>query len=280
MVTSDRISAFDHVLGTIPFKGELLNRVTLFWFEKTADLCANHVLDAPDPSVIVARACRPLPIEMVVRGYLTGSLWRDYQAGRGARAYGIDLPAGMRKDELFAAPILTPSTKAPKGEHDLPISPAEIVARGLVEQRLYDEAAERTLALFLRGQELARSRGLIMVDTKYEFGLDDAGKLTLIDEVHSPDSSRYWVASGYEARFTRGEDQEMLDKENVRQWLIRERGYMGDGPPPTLPDEVRVMLARRYADLVERITGERPPLQPGDVRARMERALRGKGYLA
>ena len=279
MITTDRLSAFDRVLTTVPFKGELLNRLTLFWFDKTKDLAPNHILDVPDPSVLVVRKLRPLALEMVVRGYLTGSLWRDHQAGRGAKAYGIELDAAMRKDEKFPKPILTPSTKEAVGKHDEPISPRELVARGVVTQRQWDELSRYALALFAAGQEWARKRGLILVDTKYEFGVDASGKIWLIDEIHTPDSSRYWIAEGSEEKFRRGEDQRMLDKEFFRQWLINERGYKGDGPDPDIPDEVRAQLAARYLELVEKLTGEEPRLQVGDTRKRIEAALRAKRYL-
>jgi phosphoribosylaminoimidazole-succinocarboxamide synthase len=279
MITTDRLSAFDRVLTTIPFKGEILNRLTTFWFEKTKDVAPNHLLDVPDPSVLVVRRLKPLAVEMVVRGHLTGSLWRDYQAGNGARAYGIELPTGMRKDEKFERAILTPSTKEEVGKHDQPISPKELVARGTLTQRQWDEMARTSLDLFAAGQDWARHRGLILVDTKYEFGIDSAGKLWVIDEIHTADSSRYWIAEGSEERFRRGEDQKMLDKEFFRQWLIRERNYKGEGPLPEIPDEVRVQLAARYVDLVKTLTGQAPRLVVGDTRARIENALRARKYL-
>jgi phosphoribosylaminoimidazole-succinocarboxamide synthase len=279
MITTDRLSAFDRVLTTVPFKGELLNRITAFWFEKTRDVADNHLLDVPDPSVLIVKRLEPVAVEMVVRGYLTGSLWRDYLAGRGAKAYGLQLPEGLRKDQRLERPILTPSTKAAVGAHDEPVSPAELIARSACTAREWEEMAERALALFARGQEWARSRGLILVDTKYEFGREPSGRLLVMDEIHTPDSSRYWIAEGSEERFTRGEDQRMLDKEFLRQWLIRERGYQGEGPLPQIPDEMRVQLAARYCELHERLTGSAAPLEPGDVRARIGRALQAKGYL-
>jgi phosphoribosylaminoimidazole-succinocarboxamide synthase len=278
MITSDRLSAFDRVLTTIPFKGELLNRITSFWFAKTRDIAQNHLLEVPDPSVLVVKKLRPLPVEVVVRGYLTGSLWRDQQAGRGAKDYGLALPEGMRKDQRFETPILTPATKEAVGSHDLPISPDDLVARGAVTRKQWDEVAEKALALFAAGQAWAKTRGLILVDTKYEFGVDEQGALWLIDEIHTPDSSRYWLAEGSEERFRRGEDQRMLDKEFFRQWLIRERGWQGEGPLPEIPDEVRAQTAGRYANLVEQVTGESPPLKVGDTRSRIEAALRSGGY--
>jgi phosphoribosylaminoimidazole-succinocarboxamide synthase len=277
LVTTDRLSAFDHVLTTIPFKGEVLNRLAAFWFERTRHIVANHVLDVPDANVLVARACEPFAVEVVVRGYLTGSLWRDYQKGTHT-AYGVPFPEGLRKDEAFPAPVLTPSTKAQYGQHDEPISEAEILARGLASARDWARITEAARGLFLEGQRWARSRGLILVDTKYEFG-KVGDTLYVIDEMHTPDSSRYWVADEYEARFARGEHQRMLDKENIRQWLIRERGFSGQGTPPPIPDDVRVSLAEKYLAAYAQITGTPLELNVGDVHARMEKNLRGAGYL-
>ena len=279
MITTDRLSAFDRVLTTVPFKGELLNRLTTFWFEKTRGVAPNHILDVPDPSVLVVRRCKPLAVEMVVRGYITGSLWRDFEAGKGAKAYGIDLPKGLRKDQKLEAPILTPSTKEQVGKHDEPISPGELIARGTITKKQWDEMARMALDLFAAGQAWANKRGLILVDTKYEFGVDSSGKLLVIDEIHTPDSSRYWIADGSEERFRRGEEQKNLDKEFFRQWLIKERNYRGDGPAPHIPDEVRANLAAKYVDLVETLTGEKPRLEIGDTRARIEKALRARRYL-
>ena len=279
MITTDRLSAFDRVLTTVPFKGELLNRLTVFWFDKTKDVAPNHILDVPDPSVLVVRRLQPLAVEMVVRGYITGSLWRDYQVGKGARAYAIDLAQGLRRDQRLEKPILTPSTKEEVGKHDLPISPKELVARGTLTQKQWDEMARMALDLFAAGQGWAKERGLILVDTKYEFGIDPQGKLWVIDEIHTPDSSRYWIAEGSEERFAKGEDQKMLDKEFFRQWLIRERNYQGEGPLPGIPDEVRAQLAGKYLQLVQTLTGQAPELKVGDTRARIEKALKNKGYL-
>ena len=277
LVTSDRLSAFDHVLTTIPFKGEVLNRLATFWFERTRHIVPNHVLDVPDANVTVARACEPFAVEVVVRGYLTGSLWRDYQKGTHT-AYGVPFPDGMRKDESFPAPIITPSTKAQYGQHDEPISEKEILAKGLASARDWARITEAAKGLFLEGQKWARTRGLILVDTKYEFG-KVGDTLYVIDEMHTPDSSRYWVADEYEARFAKGEDQRMLDKENIRQWLIRERGFSGQGTPPAIPDEVRVSLAEKYVTAYERITGTPLVLDVGDVHARIEKNLKARRYL-
>jgi phosphoribosylaminoimidazole-succinocarboxamide synthase len=277
LVTTDRLSAFDHVLTTIPFKGEVLNRLATFWFERTRHIVPNHVLDVPDPNVTVARACQPFALEMVVRGYLTGSLWRDYQKGTHT-AYGLAFPEGLRKDERFPTPLITPSTKAEYGQHDEPISEAAILAKGLASPRDWARLSEAALGLFAEGQRQARERGLLLVDTKYEFG-KVGDTLYVIDEMHTPDSSRYWVADEYEARFAKGEDQRMLDKENIRQWLIRERNFSGQGTPPPIPDTVRVELAEKYLSAYERITGGALPLEPGDVHARIEKNLRAGRYL-
>jgi len=277
MVTTDRISAFDHVLGTIPFKGEVLSRLTLFWFDKVKDIAPTHLLDSPDPSVMVVKKAKALPVEIVIRGYITGSLWRDYQAGK-AGAYGVAWPQGLRKDQRLDEAVITPSTKAEYGKHDEPISEEEILGQGLVPPEVWREATAVAQRLFARGQEWARSRGLILVDTKYEMGIAD-GKLIVIDEIHTPDSSRYWVADGYPDRYARGVDQEMLDKENIRQWLIKEHGFSGHGKPPALTDDVRVMLASKYIEVFERLTAQPFESKVGDVGVRIRQNLKAKGYL-
>ena len=277
MVTTDRISAFDHVLGTIPFKGEVLSQLTTFWFDKVNDLAPTHLLDVPDPSVMVVKRARPLPVEIVIRGYITGSLWRDYQAGK-AGAYGVDWPRGLVKDQPLAAAVITPSTKAEYGKHDEPISEAEIVKQGLVAPDVWRAATALAHRLFARGQEWAATRGLILVDTKYEMGLD-GDRLVVIDEIHTPDSSRYWVADGYEERLAKKQEQQMLDKENIRQWLITEHGFSGQGQPPPLTDDVRIMLSRTYMQLYERLTGRAFAAQVGPVAERIATNLRARKYL-
>jgi phosphoribosylaminoimidazole-succinocarboxamide synthase len=277
LITTDRLSAFDRVLTTIPFKGEILNRLTNWWFEKTTHIVGNHLLEQPDPNVAVARRCKPFPIEVVVRGYLTGSLWRDYQSGTHT-AYGVPFPKGMRKDQRFERPIITPATKESGGAHDQPISEKEILARGLVEERHWRRACEAALDLFEVGQKQVAARGLILVDTKYEFGTQD-GEVYVIDEMHTPDCSRYWITSEYEARFRDGKDQRMLDKENIRQWLIKERNWSGHGDPPEIPDAVRVDLAEKYVTAYEQITGEPFELEAGDALERIRKNLAARGYL-
>lgn len=258
LVTTDRISAFDRVLGTLPLKGQLLNHAAAWWFEQTQDIVPNHVLSVPDPNVLHARECAPLPVEMIVRAYLTGStstsIWVHYD--QGARSFcGHTLPNGMRKHQRLEAPILTPSTKAEHGAHDVSASRAELLELTRMPARDFDAAAEMALALFRRGQEICAARGLILVDTKYEFGKTPDGHLVVIDEIHTPDSSRFWFADSYPDRFASGEDPESFDKEYVRRYLVAQ-GFRGDGPIPTIPDEVRVEAARRYVAAVERITGE------------------------
>ncbi len=254
MAVSDRISAFDRVLTTIPYKGEVLNRIALYWFDKTADILPNHVRRCLGARTAAAEKCEVLPVEVIIRGYLTGSAWRDYQAGKPVS--GIDVPAGMRFNQAFDSPLVTPSTKAEQGEHDQPISGEEIVRQGLVSADLWRQVEEKALALFRRGTELAAENGLILVDTKYEFGLSASGDLVLVDEVHTPDSSRFWFADTYRELFEAGKPQRKLDKEYLRQWLM-DQGFQGDGEPPEIPDEVRLETARRYIRAFETVTGQK-----------------------
>jgi phosphoribosylaminoimidazole-succinocarboxamide synthase len=258
IVVTDRISAFDVVLGTIPLKGQVLNAMAAHWFEATRDVAPNHVLDVPDPQVMVARACTPLPVELVMRSYLTGvtstSIWRHYE--KGSRKFcGHALPDGMKKNQKLPKPLLTPSTKAEKGGHDVSASREEILAMGRIDARTFDEAAEMARNLFAFGQARAAERGLILVDTKYEFGRARDGKILVIDEIHTPDSSRYWHADDYEARLARGEEPRGLDKEYVRRWYA-EQGYTGDGPPPPIADDVKVEAAKRYIAAYELVSGK------------------------
>jgi phosphoribosylaminoimidazole-succinocarboxamide synthase len=257
LIVTDRLSAFDVVLGTIPFKGQVLNQMAAFWFEATADLVPNHVINVPDPSVMVARECQLLPVEFVMRAYMTGvtstSIWTHYQ--NGARSFcGHDLPDGMRKNQALPKAILTPSTKAEKGDHDRSVSRAEILEMGVLSAEDFDRAAQMCARVFAFGQQEALRRGLILVDTKYEIGRRPDGELCFIDEIHTPDSSRFWYADDYDARFARGEEPRGLDKEYVRRTLA-DQGYRGEGPAPTLTDEVRVEAARRYIQVCELVTG-------------------------
>ncbi|MDI7274715.1 MAG: phosphoribosylaminoimidazolesuccinocarboxamide synthase [Anaerolineae bacterium] len=281
LITTDRLSAFDRVLGLVPYKGQVLNQLSAFWFERTRDIVPNHLLSLPDPNAALVRECQALPVEIVVRGYITGvtttSLWYHYS--RGARQlYGLDLPEGLRKNERLPQPIITPTTRATgPGGHDERITAAEIVERGLVEGPLYRRLEEVALALFARGSRVASMAGLILVDTKYEFGLWE-GELHLIDEVHTPDSSRFWRAETYEERLSGGQEPDSYDKELVRLWYA-ERGYTGEGEPPPWSHELAVQAARRYVDVYERLTGHE--FEPGAYPAapRLEANLRAAGLL-
>jgi phosphoribosylaminoimidazole-succinocarboxamide synthase len=258
IVVTDRISAFDRILGTVPFKGQVLNRLAAWWFEKTKGVAKNHLVRVPDPNVLECIECTPLPVEMVVRAYITGStstsMWTHYAAG--ARTFcGHALPEGLRKNQRLERPLLTPATKAPKGEHDVSASREEILARGGISAADFDRAAEMVLALFATGQKICAERGLILVDTKYELGKTPDGEIVVIDEIHTPDSSRFWMKATYEERFAAGMDPEPLDKDFVRRYYTA-LGYRGDGDPPELPDDVRIGAARRYVEAYERITGE------------------------
>lgn len=256
LVTSDRISAFDHVLPqTIPFKGQVLNQTAAYFFNATSDLVPNHVLSVPDPNVTVAKECTPIPIEFVVRGYLAGHAWREYN--RGVRTLcGQELPDGLRESEQLPEPIVTPTTKAEQG-HDQDVTRDEAIATTDIDAATYDQLAEWALALFRRGSEMASEQGLLLVDTKYEFGRTSDGDLVLIDEVHTPDSSRYYYQDGYEDRLEKEEPQRQLSKEFVREWLM-DNGFQGrEGDEmPTLPDAFRVKVTKRYVELYETVTGE------------------------
>jgi phosphoribosylaminoimidazole-succinocarboxamide synthase len=261
IVVSDRLSAFDVVIGLIPFKGQVLNQMAQYWFSETAHVAPNHVVASPDPNVVIARETRPLAVELVMRSYLTGvtstSIWKAYE--QGARTFcGHALPEGMKKNQQLPRPILTPSTKAPKGGHDISVSKDELLAMGQVTPAEFEQAAAIAERLFAFGQARAAERGLILADTKYEMGVLGSGpdaSVIVIDEIHTPDSSRYWYADDYEARLARGEEPRSLDKEYVRRWLAEEAKYTGDGPPPPLPDDVRVEAAKRYIKSYELVTG-------------------------
>ena len=272
LVATDRISAFDRVLGTIPFKGQVLNQMAAFWFEATKDIVHNHVVDVPDPNVMVVRECEQLPIEFVVRGYITGvtktSAWYNYS--QGVRDFcGDILPEGLRKDQKFDRPIVTPTTKLEK--HDRNISRDEAISEGLIDGETFDAASELCVRLYDFGVQHAARQGLIFVDTKYELGRLD-GRLVVSDEINTPDSSRYWYADTYAALFEAGQEQRKLDKEYVRTWLA-EQGFRGDGDPPVLTDEIRVEAAKRYIQAYEVITGKEFVVDDEPVGDRVHRAL-------
>lgn len=264
-VTTDRLSAFDRIVAGVPYKGQVLNELAAWWFARTEDLVANHVIAIPDPNVLIARSVTTLPVEVVVRAYITGvtstSLWKPYS--RGARTiYGYHFPDGLEKNTRLPAPLVTPTTKPPSGSdvHDEPLTWPEVVDRGLVEKGLWDRVTAVALELFARGQRIAGDAGLILVDTKYEFGLAPDGELLLIDEMHTPDSSRYWMADSYAERVASGDEPESLDKEPARR-ALSDVGFRGDGELPELSGRVWAETSTRYIDAYERLTGL--PFEPG-----------------
>jgi phosphoribosylaminoimidazole-succinocarboxamide synthase len=280
-VTTDRLSAFDRIITGVPYKGQVLNQLAAWWFEQTDDIVANHVISLPDPNVLVARSAQPLPVEVIVRGHITGvtstSLWKRYADGE-RTIYGYTFPEGLQKNTELPAPIITPTTKAEAGAHDEALTCADVTDKGYVEPQLWDRVQAAALAVFERGRELARDAGLILADTKYEFGLGPDGELLLIDEVHTPDSSRFWESASYEDRLAAGEEPESLDKEVIRRALA-DAGYSGDGDPPQLDPSVWTETTRRYQLAYERLTGvtfEPASYPPGP---RIETALRGEGLL-
>ena len=277
LIASDRISAFDRILAVIPYKGQVLTQTARFWFDATADICPSHVLEYPDPNVVVGERLTILPVEVVVRGYLAGttstSILTMYR--QGARAmYGHTLPDGLRDNQALPAPILTPTSKAFDGGHDAPLTPAEIVAQGLLTAAQWNEVSAVALALFARGQEMAAARGLILVDTKYEFGLDHAGRLTIADEIHTPDSSRYWIASGYPDAFAAGTRPPSFDKDVIRAWVAARCDPYND-PIPEIPEAMIRQTAETYIAAYEAITGQPfvPDLQGDTPLARVRAAL-------
>jgi phosphoribosylaminoimidazole-succinocarboxamide synthase len=258
IVVTDRISAFDRILGTVPFKGQVLNRLAAWWFEKTKNVAPNHFRRVPDPNVLECIECTPLPVELVMRAYITGSTstsMRTHYAAGERTFCGHQLPEGLVKNQRLERPLLTPATKAPKGEHDVSASREEILAKGGITAAEFDRAADLAAKLFAAGQKICAERGLILVDTKYELGRTKDGEIIVIDEIHTPDSSRFWMESTYAERFAAGLDPEPLDKDFVRRYYTA-LGYRGDGDAPELPPDVRVGAAKRYIEAFERITGE------------------------
>jgi phosphoribosylaminoimidazole-succinocarboxamide synthase len=276
LVTTDRVSAFDRVLGLIPYKGQVLNQLSVWWFEQTRDIVRNHLLSCPDPNVMVAREAKTLPVEVIVRGYLTGvtstSMWTLYEQGD-REPYGIRLPEGLRKNDRLPSPVITPTTKATDGAHDERLTREQIIDQKLVSRTMWEQIEDIAVRLFEYGQEIASQAGLILVDTKYEFGLIE-GRLSLIDEIHTPDSSRYWVASTYQQDDGDGfpQEPENMDKEYLRKWFAAQ-GYRGDGTPPGMPSEFIAEVAERYILTYERLTGE--TFEPAELpaAARIQRVL-------
>lgn len=256
LITTDRQSAFDVILGHIPYKGTVLNLLTQFWLENTKDIVQNHMVSVPDPNVMISQNCGLIPIEMIVRGYITGvtntSIWTAYQ--KGERVFcGNVLPEGLVKNQKLEKPIITPSTHAEAGAHDVNMSRAEIIEQGIVSENIYSQMETAALKLFARGTEICQQKGLILVDTKYEFGLLN-GELILIDEIHTPDSSRFWKLDSYQDRLAQGLEPENFDKEFIRLWYV-DHGYKGDGEPPKMPLELAVAASQRYVGNYELITG-------------------------
>jgi phosphoribosylaminoimidazole-succinocarboxamide synthase len=264
LVTTDRLSAFDRVLAAVPYKGQVLNQLSAFWFEHTRDIVANHMLSLPDPNVLVAQEASAFPVEVIVRGYITGvtstALWYRYSLGE-REVYGYQFPEGLRKNQKLPEPIITPTTKGGPTGHDERLTCAEVTERGFLDVDTWTGVQAAALALFKRGQEVAQQAGLILVDTKYEFGRGPKGQIMLIDEVHTPDSSRFWKADTYAEQFENGEEPENFDKEFIRL-AYAERGYRGDGQPPVMPDTLWAAASQRYTQIYEMLT--RQAFIPGD----------------
>ncbi len=258
LIASDRVSAFDRNLAAIPFKGQVLTQIARFWFEATRDICPNHVIEYPDPNVVVGRRLDMLPVEMVVRDYLAGttstSILSMYRKGE-RRLYGVTFPDGMRDNQKLDHPIITPTTKAPRSGHDEPLTPEDIIAQGLLTPARWEEVSALALALFARGREMAARRGLILVDTKYEFGFDRDGHIVLADEIHTPDSSRYWTADSYPRRFAAGERPESLDKDHIRNWVAARCDPYREAIPD-IPPYVVLEAAGIYIKAFETVTGQ------------------------
>lgn len=275
LITTDRQSAFDVNLGFVPYKGAVLNLLTCFWFEKSEDMIDNHMISVPDPNVMVGKNCKPIPIEMVIRGYITGStntsIWYSYKKGV-RKIYGLDFPDGLRKNQKLPGPVITPTTKGSINGHDERMTRKEIMQSGIVEGSIYKQMEELTYALFQRGNQIADKAGLIMPDTKYEFGIFE-GKLILIDELHTPDGSRFWIKDTYPKRFDRGEEPENFDKEFIRLWYTDRMDPYKDSIPP-MPRELVVSASRRYIDVYEKLTGKQFEAFPYPIEARIRENLK------
>ena len=258
IVTTDRLSAFDRVLAKIPYKGQVLNQLSAWWFEQTQDIIPNHIVSLPDPNVSIVKTAEPILVEVIVRGYITGvtstALWYRYSLGE-REIYGYTFPDGLQKNSALPEPIITPTTKGGETGHDERLTCAEVVEKGLLDKHTWDQVQNAALAIFKRGQELALKAGLILVDTKYEFGIASDGGVVLIDEVHTPDSSRFWKSDSYEARFATGKDPENFDKEFVRI-AYADKGYRGDGDVPSMPEDLWASASERYITIYELLTGK------------------------
>ncbi|MBN1537408.1 MAG: phosphoribosylaminoimidazolesuccinocarboxamide synthase [Anaerolineales bacterium] len=264
IVTTDRLSAFDRILAVVPYKGQVLNQLSAWWFEQTRDIIDNHLISLPDPNAMLVEKASPFPIEVIVRGYITGvtttALWYRYQLGE-RQIYGYSFPDGLRKNQTLPQPIITPTTKGGATGHDERLTCRDVIEKGLLDETTWHRVQQAALELFDRGQNLANQAGLILVDTKYEFGMTADGRILLIDEVHTPDSSRFWKADSYLERFDGGEEPENFDKEFIRLAYVR-LGYQGEGEPPLIPDDLWIAASQRYMTIYERLTGK--PFIPGD----------------
>jgi len=257
IVTTDRLSAFDRVLANVPFKGQVLNQLSNWWFENTRDIISNHLISSPDPNASIVIEAKPIMVEVVVRGYITGvtstALWYRYSLGE-RNVYGYEFPDGLKKNQKLPQPIITPTTKGGETGHDERLTCLEVVEKGLLDENTWDKVQQAALDIFKRGQEIAARAGIILVDTKYEFGIDPQGQIMLIDEVHTPDSSRFWKLNTYEQHFNTGDEPENFDKEFIRMAYTKE-GFMGDGVPPGMPESLWISASQRYIQIFEQVTG-------------------------
>jgi len=281
IVTTDRLSAFDIILASVPCKGQVLNQLSAWWFEQTQDIIPNHIISMPDPNVSIVRVAEPILVEVIVRGYITGvtstALWYRYSLGE-RDIYSYHFPEGLRKNAQLPEPIITPTTKGGATGHDERLTCAEVVEKGLLDQQTWDQVQSAALAVFKRGQEIANKAGMILVDTKYEFGRASDGSVVLIDEVHTPDSSRFWKADTYAVRFSAGEDPENFDKEFVRL-AYADKGYRGDGEIPSMPDELWASASERYITIYELLTGRNFEADEYPVEQRLTKNLRKAGVI-
>jgi phosphoribosylaminoimidazole-succinocarboxamide synthase len=282
IITTDRLSAFDIILAKVPYKGQVLNQLSAWWFEQTRDIIPNHIISLPDPNASIVQTAEPILVEVIVRGYITGvtstALWYRYSLGE-RDIYGYRFPEGLQKNALLPEPIITPTTKGGATGHDERLTCAEVVEKGLLDAKTWDQVQSAALAIFKRGQEVAQRAGLILVDTKYEFGIASDGSVVLIDEVHTPDSSRFWKAASYETRFSVGEDPENFDKEFVRI-AYADKGYRGDGEIPSMPDELWASASERYIQIYEMLTGQTFEAGSYPIESRLLTNLKNAGVIS
>ena len=281
LVATDRLSAFDRVLASVPFKGQVLNQLSAWWFEQTRAIIDNHLLSLPDPNAMLVRKVEPLPVEVIVRGYITGvtstALWHRYMLGE-RYIYGYTFPEGLQKNQALQKPIITPTTKGGASGHDERLTCAEVVEKGYVNQPDWQLVQQAALNLFMEGQKIARRAGMILVDTKYEFGQTPDGRIVLIDEVHTPDSSRFWKMDSYEARFEKGEEPENYDKEFIRRAYV-DRNFRGEGDVPQLPEDIWIAASQRYIGIYEQLTGRQFKPDSYPVGPRLEKNMRKAGLI-